>query len=387
MSSNTSIRKRKDDGSLSSIFLKFWQIVKGVFINEDESFWEEEKEEPKKEPEIDYRAEEIKISLQKISKIENFYKKTKLSILKDVVDITQIIHDVIVKYNIKYQRLSQFHMYYTDHYIPLIEKVIKTQDEKIDYLKKMESNTQTKIDSCDKRILDINNKIKSQKLNEANKAKYETHTIKLIGSLFDNHVISSSSKKIETKDFWVMGDLKGEVSINLINETAPLSGSTYVSEPKKIRFAKVHNHWINESILEPIYNNFKEIKYIDSYNHEPIFSFKNGKETIFIIIYTKKNTIDKFSYDKKTQTNHDIISSLENEITLIEIEKGTYIKEKDEYKNSQLFVNLDDKIADILTKYIDKLKKYHEEIESNPQDTQVERETLSNVMDIEMTKF
>jgi hypothetical protein len=386
MSLNTSIRKRTDEGSLSSFFLKFWQIVKGVFINEDESFWDKEKEEPKKEPEIDYRAEEIKISLQKISKIESFYKKTKLSILKDVVDITQIIHDVIVKYNIKYQKLSQFHMYYTDHYIPLIEKIIKTQDEKIDYLKKMESNTQTKIDNCDKRILDINNKIKSHKLNEANKSKYETNIIKLIGSLFDNHVISSSSKKLETKDCWIMGDLKGEVSINLVNDTIP-SGSTYVTEPKKIRFAKVHNHWINESILESIYNNFKDVKYVDSYNHEPIFSFKNGKETIFIIIYTKKNTIDKFIYDKKTQTNQDIISSLENEITLIEIEKESHIKEKNEYKNSQLFVNLDDKIADVLTKYIDKLKKYHEEIEANPQDTQIERETLSNVMDIEMTKF
>lgn len=390
-SKNTSIQKR-EEGVKSFFLLRFWKMIVGIFVREDDDFWEE-KEETKKDPEVDHRAEEIKISLQKLSKIKSFYDKTKLSILKDVYEITQIIHDVIVKYNVKYQKLTQFHMYYTDHYIPLIEKILKTQDEKVDYLKKMENNITTKMDDCDRRISDIHTKINSYKSNEANKAKYEAFIIKLVGSLFDNHAISSASKKLESKEYWELGDkLKGEISEGLVatptfdnsGKTISDSDSTHIIETKKVRFAKVHNHWINESILEPIYNNFKNLKYVDSYNHEPIFSFKNGKEKIYIIIYTKKNTIDKFTYDKSTKTNTDIISGLENDITLIEIEKEGYIKKKEEYKNQQLFVNLDDKISEVLMKYIEKLEKYHHDIESNPQDTQLERETLDNVMNIEM---
>ena len=392
---NTSIKKRTEEGIISFFFLRFWKSIKGIFIQEEDEFWNDEKE-PVKEPEVDYRAEEIKLSIKKIDKIESFYQKTKINILKDVYDMTQIIHDVIVNNNIKYQKLSQFHMYYTDHYIPLIEKILKTQDEKIDYLKKMENNITSKMNDCDKKISNIHSKINSFKSNESNKSKYESFIVKLIGSLFDNHVISSASKKLETRDTWSIKDkLKGETSEGLLDTSnINISGVTYDTpevcntlETKKVRFAKVHNHWINESILESIYENFKNLKYVDSFNHEPIFSFKNGEEKIYIIIYTKKNTIDIFNYYKSTKTNTDIISELENSITLIEIEKENLKKDREEYKNQQLFVNLDDKIADVLIKYYEKLKNYHEEIESNPHDTQLEIETLNNVIDIEMMKI
>lgn len=71
----------------------------------------------------------ISDSLERIENLKTIQKSVNSEIVNDVIDYTVAFHDIVVNKKLKIQKLEQFHMYYTDNFIQLMEDLIKNKEK------------------------------------------------------------------------------------------------------------------------------------------------------------------------------------------------------------------------------------------------------------------
>lgn len=138
---------------------------------------------------------ESKNSVSKISILSGYYQHFKNDMIKEICEITQLIHDIIIDNKIKIQKLNQFHFYYTDHFIKLFDKILMENQEKTQFVTNRIKSVTSKIDNL-KKELRINNE-EIQNLDNFNKSKerYSDLFREIVLSNLDKYAIEFNSNK------------------------------------------------------------------------------------------------------------------------------------------------------------------------------------------------
>lgn len=170
--------KIKDNGNLFSRF--FTKII--FFFSKKRNSEEFELNDELLRKKIDDNNKRIisesENKLKKLFYYRNTFKDVPL--LYDVYDYTKMFHDVVLQNKLKLQLIEQFHMYYTDHFIELFEKIIDNNRIRVSLIEKKKEKLKNDIINLEKDKKIENDKIKSVDIIKNESIRYEKMVINQI---------------------------------------------------------------------------------------------------------------------------------------------------------------------------------------------------------------
>jgi len=373
---------------------KFWFQFISFFVRKNEIII------PKEEKPIIVDTNKIIIdeSLNKIEKLNSFYNKMKIKQIEDIHSMSKIIHDVIVNSNLKLNKLQQFHLYYTDNFINLFNKIIKNHDEKIDFYNKLKQSIKTKIAINNKNIDALNNKIKIINDNVQTRKEYSEYIRNTICQLFDsNKIIKKQNSLLKTsinKDSSTINPISVCVSSGsfTIKENTPtytgstLDESNYTGKTiDESNYTVIYNYMIENCLVEILYEKIDTILFVDSYSTFPTFKILNDDKEIYFIIDNKNSIIKTVEYDEKT--SNEKIDSISNQIIKIILDNSEHENEIFDIEYKERILNINENLYEILDKYNSKLKTYYDDINNDDCNIELESEILNKMLDVELLEY
>jgi len=187
--SNTTVVKSEKRNLLQRIIERIFNIFK----RKEETDIDSTELDILKVQENNYRISSE--SMAKINKLKFYMDSFKtFPLLQDIYDYTKMFHDTVIQNNSKLQLIEQFHLYYTDHFIELFDKIIENNKMRISLIEKRKEKIKKDIVAIEKKSnaelskIDRVNKIKDESL------KYENMVIKQILNDFDQKIASDNTR-------------------------------------------------------------------------------------------------------------------------------------------------------------------------------------------------
>jgi hypothetical protein len=194
---NQALEKIDSTPEKTNWFSRIWgRLFPHQIVTRRRNEMEEEKKRLRQIEQDKHRL--IQQSQTKLDHLQRYAKKFHLPILQEIYDNSKIVHDCIVENNIKIQRLEQFHLYYTDHFLALFEKIDKEFEEKNVLLKKRLSLIETEIQNIKKIKQRLADKIKGLQILRTEKKDYEHYIRDSINKLFDQFTLDQSRERQKT---------------------------------------------------------------------------------------------------------------------------------------------------------------------------------------------
>jgi hypothetical protein len=284
-------------------------------------------------------------------KIYSNYFNHKL--INDILFQTECLHEMFEKNpNLNLKKLEQYHYYYTDHLLTLLEKIKKATDEKYTML-----NSQ---------ILAISNKIETTKKEIA---KFSTDKNIFNKKSQYNEYISLQLSSIYNCLIDNFDDFRYKNLNNLFTFTSAYSPNIYGYNIPKDIFEKIicnnnkntdyytyNDYKIHRKLMGKIQKNLFHIEFIDIFysdkNTVEVFKIKDTND--YFIFYSKEGYFDFVDYEKILKKYHtkDFTSQGQFEI---EIESLILRQSELLYKRDNL-ISVDDNVKESLKTYLHKIE-------------------------------
>lgn len=282
-------------------------------------------------------VEILENSKRLLNMLKNFKTYFKTKIVDDIYNQTEIIHEI---YNdnasLTFKKLDQYHYYYTNHLIELLDKLRKTIDEDTNVIKTKLKMIDNKVRTTNEHYLNIvNNNIKDIKKHEIQYASYMSLQLSSIYNCMAEKFNDFRFKK--TYEFTNFNKVQGNDNLSW---TIPNEVYLDIVKFDKTNQYSWDEYWIDRLLMGKLQKNLFLITYegcmISGSNTIEIFKIIETNE--FFMYNADTYTFSFLDYTKVAEYCVEANTKF-NEIS----------KTLDDYKRSQLELN----------KQLDNIIKHH----------------------------
>lgn len=315
----------------------------------------------------------LQASQDRITKLKVFEGFFKLNTITDIVDQCKVIHEMFnTNDKINIGKLEQFHYYYTDNFILLLQKIKRSKEENIIILNeqaKVISEKITKTDDLEKEIRAYNNR----------KKVYAGNLSMIFVNMFNalSHKTASSIFKCNN-----MVLLESDIYFHVQNGL-----NNYINLPVEVlnsitsetrNYYTIQGFDIERKVLGKLNNNRYEIEYIEGFNcnNEIVELFKIKYSEEYFIFHTGKMAFMLVKYNELFQYVEDHRNKQKNQ-------KDDLIEKKNKLvlDAANMKYITDPKLLETISTYLTKIK--NENFLNDSSDIDLEVTNLTSMMNIE----
>lgn len=284
-------------------------------------------------------------------KIYSNYFNHKL--ISDILFQTECLHDMFEKNpNLNLKKLEQYHYYYTDHLLTLLEKIKKATDEKYTMLNSQISGVENKIGTTRKEIAKF-----SIDKNISNKKSQYNEYISLQLSAIYNCLIDNFDD-FRYKDLSKLFTFTSAYSQNIYGYAIPkdLFENIISNDKKPTDYYTYNDYKIHRKLMGKIQKNLFHIELIDIFytdkNSFELFKIKDTND--YFIFYSKEGYFDFIDYDKILKKYHskDFTSQGQFEIEI----EGLILRQSELLYKRDNLISVDDNVKESLKTYLHKIE-------------------------------
>lgn len=318
----------------------------------------------------------LKESSDKLNRLKIYAHYFDFPYITSIYNQSLILHDIFVNNDdLNINKLDQFHMYYTDNLLELLQKIKKSHDEHYTIIVSQVKSYESKI--RDLRDFITNIEINDIKDSDNIKARYSQNMIMQLNSIY-NCLID----KFEDFRFKSPKQYKNYSSFKNSNLFYQIPSDVFAS---LVEFTydnnyKYQEYWIERKLLGKLQKNLFNIKFINVFIcGELNFELFKIDETNDYFIYIPNSTVFKF-VDYNTLKPYITQSTTKYGSYSVELE--TYTKKLTELKIKKDDIrNFDDKTLNTLKGYMEKIEDV--DLVENITSIDVERQNLESMLKLE----
>lgn len=316
----------------------------------------------------------LKDSQDRINKLKVFANYFDNRTLTDILNQTEVIHDVFANNKeLSFKKLEQYHYYYTEHLIEMLQKLKMSKDENISVIASQVKSLNNKINNGKKKCEQIANG-SSIKSNE--NAKYAQYMSLQLASIYNCMVdnfndfrfkkrgsLTTFTAKFGTDFAW---SLPSDLFISLTDYN---SANQYVWE----------DYHIERKLMGRIQKNLFHIEFIGiCYSGDSNFEIFKISDTDDYFMYIHAQGIFKFLEYRKIQDlcnkDNTKYGELMREIDAFEDKKVEIQSRLTEIKK------VDSKVSETLKEYLKKIEDI--ELINTISEVDVERKNLQSILEL-----
>ncbi len=320
----------------------------------------------------------LKDSRDRLNKLSIYMNYFNNKLVTDIFNQTQLIHDVFSENeNLTFKKLEQYHYYYTDALIELLEKLKKSTDDNIAIKNTQIKSINNKIESSFKNITSI----KSDLSNLDNlKMQYTNYMSMQISSIYNCLVEKFNDFRYKkSKDFKFFNYLVDDVTF----WNMPID--TYISlvEKDDKNFYGWEDFSIEKILMGKLQKNLFLIDFIGCFNindSQYLELFKFSDSNIYFVYDTKNFIFKTIKYpivvDLCTDDNTKY-KSIKHDLSVLENDR---IKIEAELKSVKRLA-IDKEVKPVLDKYLVKIEDL--ELLDKITEINIETKNLQVLLDLE----
>jgi len=317
----------------------------------------------------------LKESQDRINKMKIYARYFDNRVLTDILNQTEVVHDVFVdNRELSYNKLEQYHYYYTDHLVELLQKLKTSKDENNGVITSQVKSLENKIANGKKRSLQIlHENIKALNNDKAQYAQYMSLQLASIyNCMVDNFNDFRYKKRVALTTYTAKNgtDLSWPLPSELF-----LQLTDYKSE-NQYQWEDYH---IERKLMGRLQKNLFLIDFVGTcLSGDTYFEVFKISDSEDYFIYTHDQGIFKFLDFRKIQdlctTDNTTYGELNREIAEFEDKKVEIKSRLTEIKK------IDSKVTETLKEYLKKIENI--ELMNTISEVDVERRNLQSILEL-----
>ena len=318
----------------------------------------------------------LKESLDKLNKLKIYVNYFDFPYITSIYNQSVILHEIFESNDeLNMNKLDQFHMYYTDHLLEMLQKIKKSHDEHYVIVSAQVKSYESKISTLKDYIVDIvNNDIKES---DNIKARYSQNMVMQLNSIYNCLIDKFDDFRFKTsKNLKLYSQIKKS---NLFYQI-PSELFTSIIDFNYENNYKYQEFWVERKLMGRLQKNLFNIKFVNVFICGDLnFELFKIDDTNDHFIYVPNTCVFKF-VDYNTLKAY--IAESNTKYGSYNLELETYTKKLTELKIKKDDIrNFDDKTINTIKGYMEKIEDV--ELVEKITSIDVERQNLESILKLE----